>query len=796
MRFLTLIFLVLLNGGLYAQATVKGIVYGENNEPLEGVTVIFRKDITIGDQTDAKGSFELTVPEGQVKLVFRYTGMKNDTLSFNLEPNQIKELIVTMKPYSINKEQVTVSVGKFDKPLEEQTVTMVVMKPGLIENKNTRSIETALDQTPGLNILDGEPQIRGGSGFTFGVGAKVAVIVDDMPMLSGDAGRPEWGFVPVENISQVEIIKGAASVLSGSSALSGSIHIRTAYPTSKPLNKINFYSGFYSAPSVAGSKWWSDFPLISGANFIHAKAYDSWDVVIGGNLNYDHGYIGAPKPGPYVVDTISNFTDKQMALKRARMNFNIRHRSKKISGLSYGVNGNVMLAQGNMSFAWLDDTSGLYRAYPGAVFLQNQTIFNLDPFIQLVTSTQGNHYLRTRILHNDNQMTANQDNRATTYYADYMFKRSYKQLNGLDFIGGITSSYVNSYANMYVGSGSPNNRLLNLSAYTQLEKSFKKVLNVSAGARLEYFQLNDTVTAMKPIFRCGANLKLYQETYLRASFGQGYRFPTITERFIKTGVGNFGVFPNPRLLPESSWNGEVGVKQGLKLGGVYAYFDAAFFWQEYQNTIEYMFGIWDVANAPGSFAGFKFLNTGRSRVVGIDLSLAGKSNINKNLELSFLTGYNYIVPKTLNPDYVYAIDDINRKYSYNTTSMDSASQILKYRFLHNVKFDAELTYKSKFSVGLSMKYFSKIVNMDAIIKDFEETTAASGGDKQNIRYMDYFNAHRFGNIIFDARVSYSVNEHHKVALVGSNILNRSYSLRPLKIEPPRSIMLQYTWKIS
>jgi len=261
-------------------------------------------------------------------------------------------------------------------------------------------------------------------------------------------------------------------------------------------------------------------------------------------------------------------------------------------------------------------------------------------------------------------------------------------------------------------------------------------------------------------------------------------------------VGNFGVFPNPRLLPESSWNAEVGVKQGLKLGGVYAYLDAAFFWQEYQNTIEYMFGIWDVANAPGSFAGFKFLNTGRSRVVGIDLSLAGKSNINKNLELSFLTGYNYIVPKTLNPDYVYAIDDINRKYSYNTTSLDSASQILKYRFLHNVKFDAELTYKSKFSVGLSMKYFSKIVNMDAIIKDFEETTAASGGDKQNIRYMDYFNAHRFGNIILDARVSYSVNEHHKIALVGSNILNRSYSLRPLKIEPPRSIMLQYTWKIS
>jgi iron complex outermembrane receptor protein len=777
-------------------ATVEGVINDENNAPLEGASVIYRYDISRGAQTDKNGKFSLTVPAGKALLIVRYTGMRTDTLSLTLAENERKTVSVQLRPFSIEKGQVTVSVGKFDKPLQEQTVTMVVMKPTMIENKNTRSIETALDQTPGLNILDGEPQIRGGSGFTFGVGAKVAVLVDDMPMLSGDAGRPEWGFVPVENISQVEIIKGAASVLSGSSALSGSIHIRTAYPTSKPLNKINVYTGIYSAPSVDGAKWWAGVPLISGANFIHSKAYKNVDVVVGGNVNYDHGYIGAPRPGQYVIDTVSNFTDRQMAMKRARINFNLRKRSSKIKGLSYGLNGNVMLAHTNLSFAWLDDTSGLYRAYPGAVFLQDQTIFNLDPFVQLITETSGNHYLRTRILHNDNQMTANQDNRATTYYGDYMFKKSYTQLGGLDFIGGITGSFVNSYANMYVGSGDPNNQLLNMSAYTQMEKSFHKVLNVSAGARMEYFQLNDTVTALKPIFRCGANLKLYQETYLRASFGQGFRFPTITERFIKTGVGNFGVFPNPRLLSESSWNAEVGIKQGLKIGGIYAYFDAAAFWQEYQNTIEYMFGIWDVANAPASFAGFKFLNTGRSRVIGFDISFAGKSMVGNHSEITFLMGYNYIVPKTLNPDYFYAIDDINRKYSYNTTSLDSASGILKYRFLHNVKLDAEWTLKEKFCTGLSMKYFSKIVNMDAIIKDFEETTAASGGDKQNIRYMDYFYSHRFGNIIFDARVSYSFNDHHKIAIVGANVLNRSYSLRPLKIEPPRSVMLQYTLKLS
>ena len=451
----------------------------------------------------------------------------------------------------------------------------------------------------------------------------------------------------------------------------------------------------------------------------------------------------------------------------------------------------------NMPLAWLNDSSGLYRAYPGAIFMQDQLIFNVDPFVNFFTQASGKHYLRTRILHVDNKMSANQSNRASTYYGDYMFQKSYPNLKNLDFIGGLTGTFTNSFANIYVGSGSPNNQLLNLSAYTQLESKFNGSLNVSAGVRLEYFQLNDTITAMKPIFRAGASLKIYQETYIRASFGQGFRFPSITERFIKTGVGNFGVFPNPNLKPESSWNAEIGIKQGLKLGGVMGYLDIAGFWQEYQNTIEYMFGIWHPITSVetmGSSAGFMFLNTGESRVVGLDASFSGAANLSKKSQLTFLLGYNYIVPTTLTPDYEYAQDSVGRVFSYNTTSLDPKQKILKYRFLHNVKLDAEYTYNKKFSFGMSGKYFSKIVNMDAIIEDFEQTTI-DVDILQDLRYMDYYNSHRFGNWIFDLRVSYNVSGTHKFALIGSNILNRSYSLRPLKIEAPRTIMIQYTCKL-
>ena len=65
-------------------------------------------------------------------------------------------------------------------------------------------------------MVDGEPQIRSGSGFSYGAGSRVMVMVDDLPVLSGDAGRPTAS--SFENLEQIEVIKGASSVLYGSAA--------------------------------------------------------------------------------------------------------------------------------------------------------------------------------------------------------------------------------------------------------------------------------------------------------------------------------------------------------------------------------------------------------------------------------------------------------------------------------------------------------------------------------------------------------------------------------------------------
>lgn len=801
--------LLLLFSISYAQnGVLTGIISDkETSEPLISATVILRSDPTIGSVANFDGVYRLELPPGQHVVICRFTGMMPDTFSFNLGAGQTVKHNFALKPYPNMLGEIEVKVGKFDKPIEDLTVSMEVIKPQIIENKNTRSIETILDQTPGLNILDGEPQIRGGSGFTFGVGSKVAVIVDDMPMLSGDAGRPEWGFIPVENIEQIEVIKGASSVLSGSSALSGAIHIRTAYPRDKPVTKVNVYTGMYSKPADRRQVWYDDYPGIHGMNFLHSQKFGNFDLVIGGNFNHDHGYIGPPRKDssyvywsqdePPALDTVSNFSNRQMASTRGRINFNLRHSSKRIKGLNYGLNGNAMLSDGVMAFAWLNDTTGFYQGYPGAVFTHKQFITNLDPFVQFFQQTGAKHTLRGRFLHSDNQISGGQDNRATVLYGDYQFQRSYKFLHGLDFIGGVTAMHTNSYAQLYIGSGSPNNKLLNISGYGELEKKFFNVLNISIGGRLEYFQLNDSIRKLQPIFRAGASLKLFQETYLRASYGQGYRFPTITERFIRTGIGDVSMFANPTLRPEKSWNAEVGLKQGFKFWDFMGYFDVAGFLQQYQNTIEYLFGFWEnpASVPPGGAvpAGFRFVNTGESRVVGIDLSFQGMAKLGKHGQLTVMVGYNYIVPTSLNPDLVYAVDSVGNQLSYNATSLDNSNRILKYRSLHNVKADLEFSWKG-FSLGASFKYFSRLVNLDRAVQEFEDYTLSTGS-MQPILYMNYFNNRNTGHPIFDARISYEISDMHKIGLISANLLNRMYSLRPLKAEPPRTIMLQYTFKL-
>jgi iron complex outermembrane receptor protein len=629
----------------------------------------------------------------------------------------------------------------------------------------------------------------------------VAIVVDGIPLLSGDAGRPEWSYIPVENIEQIEIIKGASSVLYGSSALNGVINIRTAYPRGKPKTSINYSAGNYSLPNSPAENWYNkSIPGFTNLNLFHSRIIkNNLDFVIGANFNMDQGYIGPPPPAIYmpplikdafmIDDSIPLFTNQDFLRKRGRVNFNLRYRAKKIAGLNFGVNANFMLNKTNMVFAWLDDSLGLFKGYPGAVFLEDQTLFNIDPFIKYTTKNGLSHSLQTRIFNSNNVISNNQSNKGTMYFGEYQLQRKFKSID-LNFTGGVVGNVSYSQSRLYVSSGTPSNKIVNASGYIQLDKKFYKIINLSGGVRYEYFKMNNLQSVVAPIYRAGGSIQLTRATFVRASYGQGYRYPTITERYITTKAGMFGIFPNPDLKPETSSTFEIGLKQGFKIGNFKGLIDAAGFYQKYHNTIEYLFGVWEPNIA---LIGFKFLNTGDTRVRGMDFSIAGTSpETNKRFGVTTLIGYTYVEPISLTPDSVYARDKslggFGQDLNYKNSSMDTTDNILKYRFKHLFKADIEFKIY-KFSVGLSYRYYSKMQNIDKAFSNIEQITADSPYLNQ-IKGVNFWKSHAFTEV-YDVRISYKISDKQKLSLVCNNLLNTTYSLRPLKVESPRTTAIQY-----
>jgi len=785
-------------GFSFSQEKGKGIVKGlltdkETGDPLIGANIYLKNDITLGTTSDFNGNYKLELAPGDYEIAFSYTGMKVETRKVTVVEGEVIDINLNMLPFSYEFDEITISAGKYDQRPEQLMVSTEVIGKAVIQGKNTTDISTILNQVPGVNILDEEPQIRGGSGFTFGVGSKVAVILDDMPMINASAGKPDWRLVPVENIKQVEVVKGPGSVLTGSNAMSGAIFFRNEYVGGNPRTKVSMYTGMYIAPEKA-QKWWSGINYITGLSFLTAQYLDvakTTELVVSGMGNFEKGYQGAPKPGDYPIGD-NNITDSDIKDYSGRLNFNFRKQSQKISGLSYGLNGSLMLETSPMVLAWFDDTTGFYRGYPGTVLLQDKLTYYIDPTIQLLSQSGNKHQLMFRIMGEQNELSNSQYTNTTSLFGKYELSKRFKNIEDLDLVAGVSGQGTYSNSNIYEAAGSTKNKVNNVSIYLELEKEIMKAITFNIGFRGEYYSLNEADDYIIPLLRTSLNFKLMQETYLRVSYGQGARFPTIAERYIRTNLGAFGVFDNPDLQPETAWNSEIGIKQGFKFASFYGFLDIAGFLQEYDNTVEYLFGFWD-PTYEFALAGFKFVNTGKSRITGIDVSLNGQAKWGKKQSLNMIGGYTFILPVTLSPDYVFA-EDYNpggaTEFSYETTSVDPSSNILKYRFQNTFKIDIEYTY-SRFSVGLSARYFSRMVNLDKAIFDFEEFTSAIGGKFPPILYSDYYNTKNNGNLIFDARIAFEINEKNKVSLLSNNLFNKAYSLRPLKAEAMQNVTLQY-----
>ena len=901
-----LVLFVLLTVSLSAEKLAGIVTDAFTREPLIGVSIL-NTDNGTGTVTDLDGHYELNVSSLPVHLKFSYVGYQTEERVLKTLPDKYN---LVLQADNEVLEEVVVTAGRFEQRMTDVTVSMEVVKPQAIRTQAPTDLSATLQTLPGVEIIDKQPSIRGGGGWTYSVGSRCQVLMDEMTILNPKTGEINWNNVPLENVAQVEVVKGASSVLYGSSALNGVINVRTQRPGLTPSTKVSGYVGVYDNYKdyfYTGAR----LPLYYGAEASHSRRVGDFDVSaaisgfkdegyrqqsfndrarLGGNMTYhvpmpENKYMNVGFNLNYVANQYGDFfiwrspkdpihPSPLTNMGRKEHNFNIdpffnyddveRGISHKLRTRFYMTADNLTTPTPTIStenlVKWaatsfdLDKIKGYYDKIVGytdaGVSLQDALLVTFSdvavPFknerwldavvngIDLVKNGMG--YTGTVAELQDAvayAMALLADNDPTrpelTYngYIDYQFAKQWQ--SGVRLTTGINWNHITNTANI-----TGTHHTDNLAAYLQYDHRIANRLSLSAGVRLEYYRMDDQykeaniqignwLCPVRPVFRAGLNWEIYKAGFLRASFGQGYRNPSITEKFARKDIGGVGVYPNHDIKPESGYNAELGYKQLYKFGPVSGTFDVAGFYTEYRNMIEYQFGlfrnsdfsminsIYDVVDelqgmidgiketkslsGTGIGIGAQFVNVSHARIYGAEVSTAGKVDISKDMNLNYCIGYTFTEPEDLDNDErieqekLYT-DPLQMKNKSNDT------KYLKYRNKHSFKTTIDYTYKC-LSLGLNMSYRSKMLAVDYLMVDEREKEVDDlmdyarkfiFGYEDGLSLHDYWMTHNTGVFTMDVRCAVRFKEHVELQFLVNNLLNTEYSFRPMALAPPRTFV--------
>ncbi len=754
---------------------IKGKVTDKaSGEALIGVNIFNQENV--GATSNIDGDFLLKLPEGKHTITFKFIGYQSIKKKIVLQKGATEEFVLKMSTESTTLDLVVVTGSQFEKKLSEEMVTVDVVKPYLIENTAAPDLKAAVGKVPGITILDGQASIRGSGGYSYGVGSRVQLVIDDIPLLTGDLKDIQWSAIPMETAEQIEVVKGSSSVLYGSGAMNGVIHVRTGWAKEKPETTFRMYQGVYSNPREEDARWWKKVfsPFFAGGFFSHRRKIKNFDFVIGAHGSSDLTYL-------------------QKGQRQAfRVNLKTRYKDKKVKGLVYGLNGNVQYQQNGRFLLWSDNTAGAYIPLDGTLTEDKYLFSNVDPWIQYSGKKAGLHKLKTRYFRVERR------NRNWEYpsvsnvlFFDYRFQNKFKY--NFNLTAGVQYQYVWSYSTLYPEEGEVVTH--NPAVYLQLEKKFINRISLLFGMRTENNKIPGLVSEwvktpvtdnfdLPIIFRGGANFKVAKKTNIRVSIGQSYRFPSLGEKYVSLSLGPLKVLPNRDLTSESGWSAELGIKQGFRISNWNALFDFALFWTEFREMVEYRFGVYDTRDE-NDVLGFKPFNVSKARVAGAEFGLTGDGSIGP-IPVRLYMGYTFNYPADLESDTTQRNVGVYVENFFesidNSASLAESESILKYRTTNSFKADIEVDLW-KFTVGYSTEFSSYI---DRIDSEFEIFLPG---------FEDYRKLHKDGVWRMDARLSFKISKTSQVSFIAKNFTNEFYSLRPGIMEAPRSFTLQYKLKI-
>ncbi len=789
----------LLWAALWAQQlTIEGRVTDETTqEPLIGAKVIINDGAT-GGLTDAEGRFRVVVSRTEViKVAVTYEGYEDKSLTLRVPPDkEVMQIPIPLTPKNTLLQEVVVSASRYEQKVEQVTVSLDFVRPRQIENLASIDPIKALEQTPGVSTNKDQPSIRGSSGYTYGAGSRVLLLLDGLPMMSPDRLSVQFDLIPMDNIKQIEIVKGASSVLYGTGALGGIINVVSDDVRFKPRTVVRLQHQIYDRPREPVGDWDGRSSATTSAfHIVHAQRVNTWEVTT-------------------LLDLINDTGFRQEGFsKRGRTWIRIRQNAPFLDGLQYGVTLQANIDSSATYIAW--DSFPTRANLPGAGFLTYQLLqrYMIDPYISYFTPKGHRHVIQGRTYRTINDLSTPQSGGATLHYYDYQFVYNLNKWGKVIVGANYTENRV--YAREVFGRA----RGQQAAGFAQAEIDIWK-FHLSGGVRYQYENIEgDTsyrivagrvvkgetpsyvrlTTIREPIFRAGLTFTPWRGTILRASYGQGLRSPSVAERFTTTGAGGITVLPNPFVKVERGYSAEVGLRQYLKVGeSLKGFVDVSAFRMEFKDMVEFQVNIDAVING---FPGLPFsaINLSRAFIQGIE-PLWGLRYEQGKFFLNLSGGATLIQP--INPDGSKALDTMNNIAGafqvLNTalTSPDPVSQpeqynigrdipyTLKYRNKQLVRAIGEIGY-GQVSFTANFRYSSPITNVDKLFFLLGATT------NNNLAGLEQFFREYASKpyTVWDFILAYDTGRTRWTFHI-FNAFNRIYSTLPGTLNEQRSFAVQ------
>ena len=615
---LLLVFFLLSTTILIAQPVgiVTGIVKDQaSGEPLPAVNILI-KGTVLGTTSNINGEFIIKkLPPGSYTLRFSMMGYKLlEEPNVTVLPETTTNLEISLVESIIETPELLVTANKRRQSIQDTPNSIGVMTARDFSQKNEIYLDKVLQYASGVNFVGSQVNIRGSSGFSYGAGSRVLMLVDGVPVMPGDSGDIKWDLIPATQIDHVEIIKGAGSALYGANALGGVINIITKEASEKPVSHIRMSAGAYDKPSYEEWQWTDRLLHYDDLDFDHTRKIGNTDVLFALGHHQSTGY-----------KQNGNYRRFNGALK-LHTRLNGQHNFTLSSNFEGGNSASGLM--------WRNQRYAL-EVNPLAIgdYLTSNK-FSTNLFHNYVANK--NFSLKTRLSYFRNywknffydNITGSTANRyGMEVQGDYQFSDENVLIFGTEESWDHVNSELVGKHDQYTISG-----------YFQNERKLVTNVILTLGLRydLQHVDIGFDDSEWNP--KIGLVWHAQSDLTFRASSGKGFRAASMSERFSDSIYSGLRIIPNPELKSETAWSNEVGLNYNPL---PFLFLDVAGFMSDYWDLIE---------PEPDETQTIQFTNVTRARISGFETNLKVMPLPGLGLDI----GYTFMDPQDLDLDEVLA----------------------------------------------------------------------------------------------------------------------------------------------